>query len=121
MPKLFGIDIAGIVAKEIGPGLLDTTIHKIVWGARVSGGAGLTVTESDITCKGVFSFFDVKEWDSTLVEENDRLVLIMTETMSEVTEPVPGWAVTIEGTRYTIVRVRRDPAAATYSMQVRAT
>jgi hypothetical protein len=40
--------------------------------------------------------------------------------MSEVVEPLPGWAVTIEDVRYNIVRVRRDPAAATYSLQVRS-
>lgn len=122
MPNLFGIDIAGIVAKEIGPGLRDVTIHRETWSARdpSNPGAGLGITEDAITCKGVLSFFDIKDMMGTLVQEDDRLVIVIVGTMSTVVEPVPGWAVTIEGVRYDIVRVRRDPAAATYSLQVRA-
>lgn len=122
MPNLFGIDIAGIVAREIGPGLVACTIHRVTWGDRDASdpGAGLAVAEDDITCKGVLTYFDIKDMDGTLVEENDRLVIVITGTMSEEVEPVPQWAVTIEGRRYNIVRVRRDPAAATYSLQVRA-
>jgi hypothetical protein len=122
MPSLFGIDIAGIVAKEIGPGLVATTIHRITWSDRDPSdpGAGLTLVEDDITCKGVLSFFDIKDVDGTLVEEDDRLVIVIVGTMSEVVEPLPAWAVTIEDVRYNIVRVRRDPAAATYSLQVRS-
>lgn len=122
MPKLFGIDIAGIVAKEIGPGLVDATIHRMTWSDRdpADPGAGLAIVEDDISCKGVLSFFDIREIDGTLVEANDRLVIIIVGTMSEEVEPVPQWAVTIEDKRYNIVRVRRDPAAATYSLQVRA-
>jgi hypothetical protein len=123
MPKLFGIDIAGIVAKEIGPGLVAATIHRQTWGDRDSAdlGAGLSITEDDITCKGVLTFYDIKEIDGTLVEENDRLVIIIVGTMSEEVEPHPTWGITIEDRRYTVISVRRDPAAATYSLQVRAT
>ena len=122
MPKLFGIDIAGIIAKEIGPGLVDATIHRQTQSDRDPSdpGAGLPVTEDDITCKEVLAFFDIKEIDGTLVQEDDRLVIVIVGTMSEEVEPLPTWGVTIEDKRYTVIRVRRDPAAATYSLQVRA-
>lgn len=122
MAKLFGIDIAALVAKEIGPGLLDATLHRQTQGDRDTAdpGAGLPVTETDITCKGVETYFDIKEWPSTLVEANDRLILIIANTMSTEVEPLPTWGLTIEDRRYTIIRVRRDPAAASYACQVRA-
>lgn len=123
MPKLFGLDIKGLVAQNLGPGLLPVTVHQVTWGDRVASAPdeGLDLTETDITCKGVLTFFDAHDFPGTLVEENDRLVIVLVGTMSTEVEPLPGWAVTIEDVRYDIIRVRRDPAGATYSMQVRST
>jgi len=122
MPNLFGVDIASLVGQYIGPGLVDCTLHTIAWGARDVGdpGLGLARTETNVTCKGVLVDYDDRDMENTLVEDGDRMVLLVTTTLSGYV-PVTGFQITIEGNRYNVIRVRRDPAAATYTCQVRTT
>lgn len=118
---LFGIDIAKIVDQNISAGLLDATLHSFTYGDRdpENPGLGIPRVEVSTACKGVLTFYDDKDIDGTLVKRGDRLVLLIGETLGGVV-PVEENDVTIEGRRYHVIEVRRDPAAATFSLQVRA-
>lgn len=120
MPNLFGVDIAGIVADATSGQLVPGTLHQISYGSRsgsVTGGR--TQTETDISFEGIIESYTEDEIDETTVLSNDRRVLIITNSMAQSVVPEPNWDVTIEGLRYRVIAVSRDPAEATYTLQVR--
>lgn len=122
----YGVDIAGLVNEHLSPGLLPVTLKH--WGAQ-SG----TRTEGELskppsraadsthTARGMISDFDPNEFSSSqLLEAGDRKVLLVAESITPSTEPTSGDTVTIESKTYRVARVlKRDPAAATYVLQVR--
>ena len=120
--KLFGIDIAAEVNKSAGPGLLSATLTVVTPGERVPGrlAYGTEPTEEDYACKGVIEDYTERQIDGEVVRLGDRKVLLLGRSISNgAIAPKPGDRVSIEGAPYTIVRVSRDPAAATYACQVR--
>lgn len=118
---LFGVDIASIVAREIGPGLLDATLTVVTSGDRdvANPTLGQAKTEIQHTGKGFIEDYTDSQKDNTLIQKTDRKVILIANTFEE--RPVPKTAdkITIEGTTYNVVKVKRDPAAATYICQVR--
>jgi len=122
MAKLFGIDIAKIVAKEIGPGLLDTSLIKITQGERdlANPSSGFAKSESTIKGKGIISDYRDDQIDGTLVKQGDRKVTLITNTFLGTPIPKSGDKILIESITYMIIgNIKRDPAAATYTCQVR--
>jgi hypothetical protein len=123
MPDLFGLDIAGIVADAIDQagGLLDVTLTKKTPGTRDPNDltAGTHPTSTPYACEGVVSDYAARLIDSTLVATGDRRVVILGATLPPDIVPAPGDQVTIESLTYDVVRVTRDPAAASYELQVR--
>lgn len=121
MPSLFGIDIAGIIGDNLGPGLLPATLIKVTPGTRTPGSltGGANATTASYSARGILVEYDDKEIDGTLVVKGDKQVLLLGATIASSKIPVPGDSVTIEGYTYNIIKVSRDPAAATYSCQVR--
>ena len=120
--KLFGIDIAGLIHANISPGLLDATLHHTTPGTRTPGDptAGINSTSVDYPCKGIADDYRDAEVDGTIVQMNDRKILLTGNSISGgavVPEQTDG--ITIEGVRYTIINIKRDPAAATYLCQSR--
>ena len=122
----YGVDIAGLVNEHLSPGLLPAVLKK--WGAqsgtRTSG--ELTkppsrAADSTHTARGMISDFDPNEFSSSqLLEAGDRKVLLVAESITPTAEPEGGDTVEIEGATYRIARVlKRDPAGATYVLQVR--
>lgn len=120
MPILFGVDIAGIIAKEIGPGLLDAVLIVVTAGARGSNPtSGTNPTEKSIGGKGFIEDYRDKDIDGTLVKKGDRKITLIANTFPGLPIPVQGNKITIENATYTITGpVKRDPAAATYTCQV---
>lgn len=118
MSNLFGVNIKGIVASALGPGLLAATLIQRERGAR-SGTAGAAVTETSYPCKGVVEDFALTVIDGTNIQRGDRRVLLLGGTLPDGVEPRIGDRVTIEGGTRTVVNVQRDPAGASYSLQVR--
>lgn len=126
---LFGIDIAQLVADNIGPGVLPLTLVKREPGSRTPGSlsAGTNPTTTSHTGRGFISDYSEVQIGQqagggegrTLVQRGDRRVIILGNTLSPAAVPEPGDRVTIEGDEYSIVNVMRDPAAATYTCQVR--
>lgn len=121
MPKLFGVDIAAIIDSAMSGGLLDATLHSVTPGTRTPGDptSGTQPTEVARSCKGMVDDYTDGQIDGMLVQVGDRIVLLIGNSIDGLAVPEPGDGVTIEGVRYFVVRVKRDPAAATYVCQAR--
>ena len=122
MPDLFGIDIAGILWNSIqqAGGLVPLTLRVEVPGERgADRTAGNNPTYSDHSGQGILGDYDDFQIQGTNVERGDRRVTIIARSLSPLTTPSPGDRVEIEGTSYNVVAVKRDPAAATFTCQVR--
>lgn len=121
MTKLFGVDISGIVAKEVGPGLLDAILIKVIAGTRtpLNLAGGTNPTKPQFTCKGIVEPLSSLRPNS-IVADATGAVLLIGDTIQGGQVPETGDEIFIEGTNYTIVKVDRDPAAATYMCQVKS-
>ncbi len=133
MPKLFGVDIAAEINRGLGPGLLDAVLTKVTGGARttgsLTGGTNPTTTThvakgfleeyTDFQIGGTANNRSTDVVDGTLIQRGDRKVILLGDSINPAVVPTAGDLVTIEGEVFNIVRVQRDPAAATYTMQVR--
>jgi hypothetical protein len=124
MAKLFGVDIAAIIKKEVGPGLFPGTLYSKTAGTRnpadpTAGPQGAVVTTH--TFRGIAQTYTDDEIDNNLILREDRKILIIAGTLSPAIEPLTGMTVTVDGTPglFEIVRVKRDPASATYLCQGR--
>ncbi len=122
MAKLFGIDIAAIVEKEIAPGLLDATLTKVTKTTRTSGNltGGKAASTTPFSCKGVITEFKNQYRAGTLVKAGDKKILIIRNTLPANVVPALGDVIKIEDVEYTVAApVSRDPADATYTIQGR--
>lgn len=120
MPNLFGIDIAGIIAQEIGPGVLDATLIVVTPGTRSTNStAGTNPTTVSISGKGFIEDYEDNQIDGTLVKKGDRRITLIANTFAGLPVPKSNDKIEIENATYTIQRVKRDPAAATYTCQSR--
>ena len=123
--KLFGIDISGIIAREVGKGVLDATLTKVTPGTRTPGSlsSGTNPTEVLHACKGFIDTQRIRNLDGTLVASGQKVVVLLGDTIdSGNTAPALGDKITIEGSIYSIPddgNIDRDPAAATYICTVR--
>lgn len=116
---LFGINISGIIADKIGPGVLPATLVKRTNGTRTSGHltAGTNPTEASYSCKGFIDTKQRRNREGTLVADGTETILLIGDTINGgSTAPEIGDQVTIEGVTYIIENLDRDPAAATYSL-----
>jgi len=121
MPKLFGVDIAKEISDAMGSGLLVAKLTKVTITNPTStntteGG----FTEKSYSCKGVISDYADSQVTGTVIQKGDRRVLLLGGSLPLSVVPDTGDFIEIEGSKFTIVLVSRDPAAATYSCQVRA-
>lgn len=119
MPSLFGVDIAGIINREMGPGLLALTLIQVSEGARNADATqGLTLTETSHSGRGFIEDWTLGQLGlelgaGVLIRAGDKKITLLGASVTVV--PQPGWKVTLEGTTYNIEAiVTRDPAAATY-------
>ena len=120
--KIAGIDVSGIIKKEIGDNVLQdpahsVILHKITPGTRTGNLTGGTnPTTADKTCKG---FIDVQRRDKiggTLVEAGNVIIILIGDSIQDGAVPTVSDEVTVEGKRYDILNLDRDPAAATYTL-----
>ncbi len=121
MPNLFGVDIAGEVNRGLGPGLLDATLTSVTPGTRTGGSltAGTNPTTTTHTAKGFLEDYKDFQIDGTIVQRGDRICVLLGASINPAVVPTAGDRVNIESEDFNIVNVGRDPAAATYTMQVR--
>jgi len=122
MPKLFGLDIAQIINKAMGPGLLPAVLTKMTNGELVSGSltSGMHPKKSNYNCRGVIEEYLDRERDGTQVQDGDRKVILLGASISSGVFPESGDLISIEDEdELRVIRVVRDPAAASYTCQVR--
>lgn len=116
--RLFGVDIAGIVAKNIGPGLLPVTITRVTEGVRQPGNlsGGREATSAQITgTRGIWEDLPRNPPPGIEFELNDRIAMLIGNTIPAGFIPQRGDAIEIEGITLTVVQLlSRDPAAASY-------
>ena len=121
MVKLFGVDIASEIAKNMGAGLLPATLIVVTTGTRTSGSltSGKNPSEKTFSCRGIIEDYKETQFNDTSVLRGDRKVLLLGGTLQAGIVPKLGDKVKIEGFTFNVVNVNRDPASATYSLQVR--
>jgi len=122
----YGVDIAGLVDEHLSPGMLPLVIkHQ---GAQTEERPAGQLTkpperpaDTSHSGRGMISDFQPSEFASSqLLEAGDRKVLVIVESLKPPVEPGTGDTVQIEGRTYRVARLlKRDPAAATYTLQVR--
>lgn len=122
-----GVDVAALVAEHLGPRMLPVVLYKP--GAVVARDplhptrAPSTGDPTPHKCRGMIQDFSQASIDGQLIIVGDRKVTILADTIQGGVEPGGGPAqdqIEIEGRRYNVVRVlARDPAGATYTLQVR--
>lgn len=116
--ELFGVDIAGLIAEHVAPGLLDATITRYTRGAREAGNltGGQAKTPATVTgIKGIWEDLPKTPPAGVEFELNDRIALLIGDTIPAGGLPLRNDAIEIEGmTLYMVQLLGRDPAAATY-------
>ena len=116
---LFGIDISGIIAREVGKGVLSATLIKVTPGTRTSDNltAGTNPTEVSHACKGFIDTQFKRNRSGTLTAAGTKVIVLLGDTIDKgATIPELGDKIIIEGDTYRIPddgEIDRDPAAAT--------
>lgn len=114
--------LPALLANALGGAQLtvDVTLTKVTPGTRSGADplAGTAPTSTAYACKGFVAEYEARQVDGSIIRAGDRQVIIMGATLAGVA-PAPSDHVTVDGERYVVVRVERDPAAATYTCQAR--
>ncbi len=122
MINLFGVNIAQILAQQLGPQLLDCDLIVVTDGTRDLNNPSAPIPKTEVMHKGKgitdgYCDFNVK---GSISQESDRQVLILAATFSQSPVPKNGDKITIEGETLTISgKVIRDAAGATYLCPVK--
>lgn len=119
--ELFGVDIAGLIAQEIGPGVLDAQLIKVEPGTRNPSDptAGTQPVETNHPCKGFIDKQKNNTRGGTLTQQDQKVVVLIGDTLPEGIIPESVDKISIEGQTFTITgEIDRDPAAATYTCPV---
>lgn len=114
---LFGVDIAGLIARNIGPGLLDATITRKIDGERTPGNltGGKESTPATFPAKGIWEDLPKTPPAGVTFQLNDRIALLIGDTIPAGGIPQRNDAIEMEGlTLFVVQLLARDPAAATY-------
>lgn len=123
MPRLFNVDIAGIVHRSMSAGLLPATLTKRTIGTRTPGDltSGTNPTTTTYAARGVVTDYTDGEMQNSPVRIGARRILLIAKSIAGGAAPVPGDSVTIEGSTYKIDDrgVVRDPASASYECRAR--
>lgn len=116
---LFGVNIASVLNQAMGSGLLSASLTKVVAGSRdpLNPTGGQQSTYTTYIGRGFVEMYAERDIDESLVEQGDRKIILLGASLSAV--PQTNDRLLIEGDEFRIVRVTRDPAAATYVCQAR--
>ncbi len=120
--ELFGVDIAGLIADNIGPGVLECTITKKSYAPRDAANPtkGKTATPATHSCRGFWEDYAPADIDGTNILLNDRKAVLIGDTIPDGAIPQKQDEITIEGKTLVVHRLQlRDPAAAVYIYQCR--
>ena len=120
--KGFGVDIAKELNDALGPGFPDATLVVRTLGAEdptdLSGGR--PITDTPHACKAILENFSQQRFQSGVIREGNRVVLILGDSLPSGVVPKSEDRVIAEGeTLHLTGPVIRDPAGATYICEVR--
>lgn len=120
MPDLFGVDFKEEIRAAFAGQLVPLTLTVRTPGTRTPGAltAGTNPDETAVAGEGFLDSYREGQIDGTRIQTGDRKVLIIAGTIG-TNVPKPSDRITIESQTYSVVRVDRDPAEATYTCQVR--
>lgn len=112
--------IPRLVARALAPVLEDLTYQEV---AQVPVDAdkaweGTTEAVRPHRCRGYVGEFSRAELASSLVEANDRKVVVVADSLD--VEPDETGRVVVSGRSLAVVSVRSDPLRATWEIQARA-
>tara|TARA_R110000796_G_scaffold242033_2_gene363955 strand:- start:465 stop:845 length:381 start_codon:yes stop_codon:yes gene_type:complete len=119
----FGVDIAAEILKGLGPGIPQATLLSRSLGAVNAADltAGRPIVETAYACLAFIDAYDTKRFGSSVIQEGTRVVLIIGDSLPAGVIPQDEDRITLEGTTFHITgQIQRDPAAATYVMEIRA-
>lgn len=118
--NLFGVDIAGIIGGAMNSGLPVITLIKVTTGTRDPNDptAGNRATEKSYKGRGFLDDYKDYQIDETTIRRGDRKILVTGSSLNGIV-PSAGDSIIAEGITFSIINVKRDPAAATYTCQGR--
>jgi hypothetical protein len=118
---LFGTKFQDLIGTAFKGQLVSMTLKSVTAGTRNPSDplAGTSPTSVDVATEGVLEAYHDYMLAAGLVETNDQKALILAKPLGAVV-PKIGDSLTVEGTTYRVVDVKRDPAIATYTLQIRA-
>ena len=113
-----GEEIASIINEELKDLVYSVTLTKVTPGTRTPGSltSGTNPTTTSYTCKGYISTFNNTQFSNTLVQNGDRLVVLLAGSLTVL--PSPGDKITIQSNTYIIREkgVERDPSTSIYKL-----
>jgi hypothetical protein len=113
-----GEEISSIINEELKDLVYSATLDKITPGTRTAGSltSGTNPTTISHSCKGYISTFNDTQFPNTLVQNGDRAVVLLADSLTVI--PAPGDKVTIQANTYTIREkgVERDPSTSIYKL-----
>lgn len=128
MPKLFGVNIAGILNKALSPGFFDGELHYGNSPSRdPSDPTNGIISDNTLssTLKCIINTYTDEEIDNETILREDRKILVVAESIKPYIVPQVGMKLeTLQDHLgsdglWVIVRVTRDPAHATFVCQGR--
>ena len=109
--------LPNIVAGAVGGALFDAALIREDSPASDSAGR-FARTQIRIRTRGLVEDYSDFARASGDIPVTDRKILLLGQALKN-NPPIPGDSVDIEGRRYRVISVKRDPAGATYTIQGR--
>jgi len=121
MPDIFGADIAGIINDALGSLVFDQILIKTASTRDPLDSTKRVKTEVPHACKGFVDTAEDQFINGTLVHVNDKVIIILGDSLPAGVIPIAGDIIFAEGKAHTIANegVVRDPAAATYTCRTK--
>lgn len=114
--EIFGVDLAGIIADKVAPGLHDVVITREIAGARTPGNltGGRAKTYPTFTgIKGIWEDVPRTPPAGVTIELNDRVALLIGDTIPAGGRPQRNDAIRINGiTLYVVQLIAEDAVSA---------
>jgi hypothetical protein len=123
--KAFGIsDFPKVIYNALGGGqaVVAATLTKITPGTRTNITGGTNPTSVAYTTRGFIDFQNQRFQAGTLADNGQLVIVLLGSPLPAGIFPAPGDQITIESVVYHIPddgEVDRDPASATYTVEVR--